>query len=159
MITSILIVFLSKLFDCSFSVLKNVFLIKNRYFLSSLCASASVVFFIYTAQQTGLVAYIAIFFATFLGNYLPPLFVNNLEKDKVFTYDIESDTLERGKEYADKLRELNVAVATVKGYNKNLQPVLRITAYSSSKLISKIIESNIPKEFEKSIYENLNIKE
>lgn len=151
MITSLLVVFICKVFDCAFNTLKTVFLVKDRYFWSALCSALSMLFFIFTAQQTGMEAYVAIGVATFLGNYLPPIILNKIEGDRLHTYEITSTTLDDGKVFADKLRELNIAVSTTTVYNSDLKRVLLCKAYSTSKATSRIIEDNIPNGFKKNI--------
>ena len=146
-ILGMLFIFIFKTFDCSLNVLKNVFLLKEKYFVSALCAAASVLFFIYTAQQKTTEAYIAIFFATFFGNWLPPLMFEKLESDSLHVYEITSSTLDDGKLYADKLRELNIPVITLAGLDSNLDRILLITAYSRDKTMSRIIETNLPNGF------------
>ena len=77
----LIVIFVSKLLDCAFGALKTTFFIRNKFVISAMCASFSTVFFILSIKQSGLFAYFAIFIATFLGNYFPPVVIKKLEKD------------------------------------------------------------------------------
>ena len=147
MIAALAVIFVCKIFDCAFSTLKTILLCQDKYFLSAMCAAISVVFFVFTVQQGGLEAYIAIGIATFLGNYLPPKVVERLSSDKMFIYEITSDTLERGIEFADKLRELNIPLSTDTALDSNKNKVLVCKVYSASKVTSRMIMDNKPEEF------------
>lgn len=139
--------FLIKLVDCAFNVFKTIFVCKDKYFAAAVCASLSVVAFVYASQQTGEFAYIAIFLATFLGNYLPPKVLNYLDRDKVFVYEVTSKNLETGKAFADKLRSYNLQVSTNVCFNHEQQKVIAFKVYSKSKTTSKLIEKSIPANF------------
>lgn len=152
MIAALAVIFVCKIFDCAFNTLKTILLCKDKYFLSATCAAISVVFFVFTVQQGGLEAYIAIGVATFFGNYLPPKVVEKLSSDKMFIYEITSDTLERGISFADRLRELNIPLSTDTVYDKNMNKVLVCKVYSSSKAISRMIMDNKPPEFNFNAY-------
>ncbi len=136
-----------KLFDCAFGVLKTMFIVKDKYFLAAVCASLSVVFFVYSAQQSGEYVYITIFLATFLGNYLPPKVLNYLRKDKLFIYEVMSNDLSNGKEFADKLRTYNLQLSTNVCLNNELKKVVSCRIYSKNKETSRLIEESIPKTF------------
>ena len=143
----VVILFLVKLFDCAFGVLKTMFIVKDRYFLAAICASLSVVFFVYAAQQSGEYVYVTIFLATFLGNYLPPKILNYLRKDKLFIYEVISNDLATGKEFADKLRTYNLQLSTNVCLNNELKKVVSCRIYSKSKDTSRFIEDSIPTNF------------
>ena len=58
-----------------------------------------------------------VFLANLAGGYIPPKFVNKIEKDKLFVYLITAPDLEAGKELADDLRAHNIPVCTNVSYN------------------------------------------
>ena len=139
---SFLIVFIIKLFDVACGSLKTTFILKERYVLSALFATLSTVFFVFTVQQTGKDAYLAIALATFLGNLIPPIVINKFEKDSLYVFEITAK-FEQGTLFADKLRELNIAVTTQKAYDTDMQRVLLVKCYSKTKQQSKIILEEI----------------
>ena len=143
----LIVIFVSKLLDCAFGALKTSFFIRNKFIISAMCASFSTVFFILSIKQSGLFAYIAIFIATFLGNYFPPVVIKKLEKDKLFVYEITADTFERSLNFAETLRELNIPVNTTKIRDKYGERNLTCTCYAVSKEISNIILANTDDTF------------
>ena len=143
----LIVIFVSKLLDCTFGALKTSFFIRNKFIISAMCASFSTVFFILSIKQSGLFAYIAIFIATFLGNYFPPVVIKKLEKDKLFVYEITADTFERSLNFAETLRELNIPVNTTKIRDKYGERNLTCTCYAVSKEISNIILANTDDTF------------
>lgn len=147
MLIPLVILFIVKLFDCAFGVLKTMFIVKDKYFFAAVCASLSVVFFVYSAQQSGEYVYVTIFLATFLGNYLPPKVLNYLKKDKLFIYEVMSNDLTTGKEFADKLRAYNLQLSTNVCFNNELKKVVSCRIYSQSKATSRLIEESIPDSF------------
>ena len=143
----LIVIFVSKLLDCAFGALKTSFFIRNKFVISAMCASFSTVFFILSIKQSGLFAYFAIFIATFLGNYFPPVVIKKLEKDKLFVYEITADTFERSINFAETLRELNIPIATTKIRDKYGNRNLTCTCYAMSKEISSIILDNTDDTF------------
>jgi len=146
--------FLLKFFDCALSTIKNVFLVKEKYFLSSVCNSISAMLFIFVAdimansatEDKWIIALI-VFVANFTGSYFPPKFLNRIEADRMFIFNVTADTLENGMIYADKLKELNIPVSTSVVYDSNTNKTLRITAYSENKQQSSIITHYLKDEF------------
>jgi hypothetical protein len=156
----ILLVFFYKLIDCVFNTLKTVFLYKNEYFLSSACGTMSTIFYLVAIVQiavsNNIYTFISIGLATFLGSYLPPLLIEKFEKDKLYIYEVTSDNLENGKNFADEIRELNIPIMTTKTYDKSMNKVLFCKIYSSSKTTSKIIQYSIPPTFKYNYYSPMN---
>jgi uncharacterized protein YebE (UPF0316 family) len=146
--------FILKFLDCALSTIKNVFLIKERYFLSSVCNSLAAMLFIFVADimantdggEKYLIA-IAVFLANFIGSYLPPKFMDKMESDRMFIYNITADSFENGMAYADKLKEFNVTVSTTVAYDSKTNKTLQITAYSQTKQQSTIIVNCMKKKF------------
>ncbi|WP_110953721.1 hypothetical protein [Anaerosinus massiliensis] len=133
------------------NVFKTIFVCKDKYFSAAICASLSVVFFVYASQQTGEYVYVAIFLATFLGNYLPPKILNYLGKDKLFVYEVTSQNLESGKAFADQLKAHNLQLSTNVCFNSEQKKVIALKVYSNSKTTSKLIENSIPADFKYNI--------
>ena len=152
---SIILLFLVKLFDCAFGVLKTICIYKDKYFLGAICASLGVVCFIYTAKQSGDFVYLTVFVATFLGNYLPPVLLNYLAKDKLFVYEVISNDINSGKKFADKMRTFDLEVNTSICFNNSLKKVVACRVYSKSKDHSKLIEKTIPSSFSYSVIKSI----
>ncbi len=147
-----------KFMDCALSTAKTVFLVKNKYFISSVMNSLAAALFIFVADKMAnatddLKIYIAavVFLANLIGGYMPPKLISRLEKDRLFIYNITSDTLENGKMLADKLRELNIPVSTATAYDKKMNKVLICNAYAVTREQSKLIDSQLTGEFKYNI--------
>ena len=146
----ILTAFLLKFIDCALSTIKNVFLIKERYLLSSVCNSLAAVMFIFvadvmanTATEDKWLIAIAIFIANLTGSYLPPKLLNKLESNHLHIYSVTSDTLDNGIKFADELRQCNVPISTNIAFNNRKEQVLYIQAYSRNKTQSSLISAHI----------------
>lgn len=143
--------------DCSISTFKNIFMIKGKNLLSSLCSTVAMYF--YLSMLTNLTknntteGILVICIATFIGSFFPQFLSNKLSKDKVYVFNIIPITNELGKEVADNLRENNIAIQTYKGYNDNKELVLCIKAFSENKKESVLLEQLIPKDCNYSILE------
>lgn len=144
-------IFIFKLLDCVFSVLKNAYFNKGEYFISAVSAAVGMVCFAYAIQQMEYSALLAIGTATFVGTYIPPKVIDYLEEDELYIYEITSTDLDSGKRFADKLRESNIPVSTSKVRDKHMNKVLVCRVYSTSKAISRQIEDIKPKEFSSNI--------
>ena len=140
-------VFIMKFLDCSLSTLKNVFLYKNKFFISSILNSASAALFIFVADamanapsdQKFIIAGI-VFLANLTGGYFPPKVLECLEPDKLYIFVITSKTFEIGTKLADTLRELNIPVSTMISYNgKKVDKSLTCSAFCMTKKDSKIV--------------------
>jgi len=147
---TLLIVFLMKFTDCALSTAKTVFLVKNKYFVSSIMNSLAAALFIFVADmmansESDMKIWIAavVFLANLLGGYIPPRLIDKVEKDRLFIFQITSSTFENGTEMADRLRELNMPVSTNTGYDKYMNKILICNAYASTRKESKIISSVI----------------
>jgi len=82
----ILIVFILKLIDNMLNTMKNIFLIKERFLVSSLLAALStavyMVMVMKMAKTDGVISIITIFAATFIGTFIPGVAVKKTEKKK-----------------------------------------------------------------------------
>ena len=160
---AVLLIFVFKTLDCVFNTLKSLFLYKGYHFVSALCGTFSVVMYtislLYTFNSNDTAGLLAIGVATFIGSYTPAKLMEKFEKDRMWVYEITSDTFETGKSFADELREINIPVSTTAVRDKNLNKVLLCKAYSQSKTDSRCIESLIPKTFKFSIISSAITKE
>ena len=147
----LLFVFICKLSDCALNTLKSLMLNKDRYFIAAVLASFSNLFFIFTAKQEGVAAYVVIWLATFLGTYLPARALSKMEKDKLYVYEITSTSIETGAAFASTIRDLDIPISTTKGRNTDGERVLVCKVYSSNKATSLIVDSLIPEDFKLNI--------
>ena len=146
MLETAIIIFLLKFSDCALGTVKTLMLIKNKFFLSSVANSLSALLFIFVADSMAnspsedkMYIAVVIFIANLVGGYFPPKLINKLEEDKLFIFNITSSGIEEGKILADQLRELNIPITTSVSYDKEINKVLVIRAYSESRDKSKII--------------------
>lgn len=150
-----LLVFILKLLDGVFSTLKNIFLIKNKYFLSALVSTIGTFFYltmvVELAKTTGIMATLVVCLANFIGTYIPSISMEKLEKDKLYIYSITSTTLEEGKAFADLVRKNNLAITTDGRRNENMEKVLFCEVYCKTREASKLLESLLPKAFKYNI--------
>jgi uncharacterized protein YebE (UPF0316 family) len=157
------LIFVFKALDCIFSTLKSILLYKGSHFISALCSTIAIAMYsmslIYVFHDNSLSSLVALSLATLVGSYLPAKAMERLEKDKLYVYEITSDTLDSGKEFADSLRNYNIPVSTTAVRNKSFNKVLLCKVYSQSKSVSKLIENLIPLEFKWSIVSSVIAKE
>jgi uncharacterized protein YebE (UPF0316 family) len=161
-IMEILIVFILKLIDNTLNTMKNIFLIREKFLVSSLLAALSTTVYMVTvmkmAKSDGIISIIAIFTATFIGTLIPGVAVKKTEKDKLYIYDITADNIDSGKEFADILREANIATKTSIAYNKEMYKTLSIQAYCSNKEESRMVNDNISPAFKYNVYAPMSIE-
>ena len=146
--------FILKFMDCALSTVKNVFLIKEKYLLSSVCNSVSAILFIFVADimanseggDKWLIA-VAVFLANFVGSYLPPKFLDKIESDRLFIYVVTADSLESGMTYSDTLKKFNIPVSTTVVYDSDTEKTLEVRAFSQTKHQSTIITSYMNDKF------------
>lgn len=91
--------------------------------------------------------------ATSIGSYFSFRMVKKYEKDQVWIFDIAPDSNEKGKEFADTIRDNNIPIMTYIGFNKDKEKVVCSKIYSHSKEHSKLIENIIPDDFVYSVNE------
>jgi len=144
------VVFILKFLDCALSTLKTVLLYKEKYLYSSICNSASALFFIFVADMMAnsvgndkFVIAIMVFLANFIGSYIPPKIMDSLESEQLYVYNVTCDTFDNGIIFADTLRELNVPISTETVYDTSLNKTLFCRVYAKNKMESKIIKENI----------------
>lgn len=148
--------FICKIIDNALGTLKTMFLQKGNYLASSIFNAGSTFFYmvaiVNSIKDNSLGSIFAMCLATFLGSYLPARMVDKMEEDKLYIYDITSNTFEEGVELADTIRELNIPVKTGVTYNSNLNKVLEIKVFCSTKSESLIIKQIINDDFKYHAY-------
>lgn len=149
-----------KFADCSLSTLKTVFLVKNKFFVSSVMNSLAAALFIFVADamanapsEQKLAIAAVVFLANLAGGYLPPKLVDKYEEDKLFEYVITSPDFESGKELADDLRAHNIPVCTNVSYNTKMEKSLDIKAFAQTKEQSRIITRHLTDKYKWHIIE------
>lgn len=153
---NILISFLLKAIDNGLSTAKTIYINKERYLIASLLNAFATFFYLFAIVQltksNSMANIIAMCVATFIGTLLPGVIFKKSEREKLYIFDISSDTLESGKEFADKIREYNIAIKTYKSYDKNKKKILSCKVYCTNKEESKIVDSLIGPNFKYNIY-------
>lgn len=158
MTVELLIMFFLKLLDCTFGTLKNIFLFKNKHFWSALVFTISTYFYltmlVSLSRNDSVAAKLLICLATFLGTYIPSKSMHKLDKrhDRLYIFDITSDTIENGKAWADHMRQRDLALKTDKARDQNMNKVLSIKIYCETRAQSKMVKALIPKEFNYNAY-------
>lgn len=160
MLCTLISVFVMKFADCSLGVLKTVFLVKNKFFISSVLNSLSAALFIFVADAMANAAddlkwWIAavVFLANLAGGYFPPKLVDRLEKDRLFVYMITAPSFEDGAELADDLRRHNIAISTTVVYGKDIEKTLAIRAHAVTREESRIISRHLSDDYKWHIME------
>lgn len=149
-----------KFMDCALGTLKTVFLVKDKFFMSSIFNSLSAALFIFVAdamanapQGDKMMIAAVVFLANLAGGYLPPKLLNRMQADRLFVYVVTSPTFREGTKFADDLRRHNIPVSTTITYDKELRKVLTCKAYAISRDESRIITSHLTDEFKWHIME------
>lgn len=151
-----LITFLSKIADNALSTLKTIFLHKGKYFASSMFSAASTFFYmtaiVNTIKDSSFGSIIAMCVATFLGSYIPAKFVEKMEKDKLFVYEITTNTFEEGLELLDEIKDMNIPFKSSSIYNNELEKVMEIKIFCSTKIESAMIKDTINNNYKYHAY-------
>lgn len=155
-------VFLMKFADCALGTLKTVFLVKDKFFISSIFNSLSAALFIFVADamanapsEDKMTIAGIIFLANLIGGYLPPKLLDRMKADRLFIYVITAPDLESGKKLADDLRQHNIPVSTTIEYDKKLIKTLTCKAYAVSREESRIISRHLTDDFKWHIIETI----
>lgn len=152
----LLITFTLKILDNSLSTTKTIYLSKEKYMQGALFAAFSTFFYLMAMTRVlksdSLAGIIAMCIATLLGTYLPGRLIKRSEKDKLYIFDITSNTIETGNKLADELRDANIAIRTELVYNSKMEKTLATKAYCDTREESKqVINALNSKEYKKSI--------
>ena len=149
-------VFVLKLIDNALSTLKTVYMHKEKFFLSGVFNAFSTFFYLIAiveiAKSNNIFSIVSMCVGTFVGTYLPGIVVKKSEGDKLFIFDITADELDAGKDFADKLRDNNIAIKTYISYDSDMKKVLSCKTYCNTRNESKIVSSLIPKSFNHNVY-------
>ena len=152
----ILISFILKTIDNGLGTAKNIYINKEKYVIASLFNGIATFFYLIAIVQltksNSIYNIIAMCIATFIGTLIPGIMVKKSERDKLFIFDITSDTLESGKEFADLIRKNNIAIKTYKSYDSNMNKTLSCKVFCSTKEESKIVNKLIKPNFRYNIY-------
>ena len=159
----ILISFILKAVDNGLSTAKTIYINKEKYFIASLLNGMATFFYLVAIVQltktNSIANIIAMCVATFIGTLLPGIMVRKSERDKLYIFDITSDSLESGKKFADEVRKHNVAIKTYKSYDNNMNKILSCKVYCTTKEETKIVNSLIQPNFKYNIYVPLKQQE
>lgn len=150
------ITFISKIADNALSTLKTMYLNKGKYFASSMFNAAGTFFYltaiVNAIKDNSLGSIIAMCIATFLGSYVPAKFVERMEKDKLFVYEITTNTFEEGLELIDKIKDMNIPFKSSTIYNNNLEKVIELKIFCSTKIESAMIKDTINNSYKYHAY-------
>ena len=150
------ITFISKIMDNALSTLKTMSLHKGKYFASAMFNAASTFFYmtaiVNTIKDNSFGSIIAMCIATFLGSYLPAKFVEKMEKDKLFVYEITTNTFEEGLELIDEIKDMNNPFKSSTIYNNDLEKVMELKIFCSTKIESAMIKDIINNNYKYHAY-------
>lgn len=151
--------FFLKAVDNGLSTFKTIYLQKEDYIKGGLYNALSTFFYLVGVVQitksNSIFNIIAMCIATFLGTYLPGLFLKRSERDKLYIFDVTADNLNLGKDFADAIREENIAIKTFSSYDTYMNKVLTCKVYCTTKDESRIVNKLMPKTFKYNIYSPL----
>lgn len=147
-----------KMADNALSTVKTLYLSKGKFFGASLFASMSTLFYLLAivriANSNDMASIIAMCAATFVGTLMPCYLLKKSERDKLYIFDITSDTMDNGKRFADEIRDSNIAVNTSVVYDKNMKKTLLCKVYCATKEQSKMVNDLLKNkdEFKYNVY-------
>ncbi len=161
----VLSVFLMKFADCALSTLKTVFLVREKFFVSSVLNSLSAALFIFVADamanstdEMKILIAGAVFIANLMGGYIPPKLVRSFEEDKLFVYVITAPTFDEGIKFSDLLGEMKIPHTTTVSYTERageIEKVLTVKAYAGTKDESREVHSLLKPGFKYHVIETL----
>lgn len=151
-----LIAFALKILDNGLSTAKTIYINKEKYCLGALLNAFSTFFYLVAIVQltksNSLISIIAMCLATFIGTYLPGLIIKKSERDKIYIFDVTASTLDKGKEFADTIRDNNIAIKTYSSYDTDMNKVLSCKIYCTSRHESRVVNNTIPQDFKYNVY-------
>lgn len=155
---TMLITFLCKIADNALSTLKNIFLHKQRYFISSLFSASGTFFYmvamVNAIKDNSFSSILAMCVATFLGSYIPAKIVEKKEPDKLYVFDITTNDIKEGLLFADSIRELNIPIKTAPAYNELGNKVIECKVFCGTKQESAILKELIKDSYKYHAYES-----
>lgn len=152
----IIFVFILKILDNALGTAKTVLISKEKYFSGSLFNALSFLFytiaFSKALKDDSLFTTIAMCVAVFIGTYITGVVFKRSERDKLYIFDITSDTFASGIAFADEARENNLAIKTYVTYDSNMNKTLSCKVYCLTREESKIVNSLIKPNFKFNVY-------
>lgn len=152
----ILSVFVFKILDNALSTAKTVLISKEQYLSGSLFNALSFLFytlaFSKALKDDSMFTTVSMCIAVFIGTYITGVLFKRSERDKLYIFDITSDTLEAGILFADEVRQSNIAIKTHISYDSNINKTLSCKVYCLTKEETKLVNSLIPPGFKYNVY-------
>ena len=75
-----------------------------------------------------------------------------MEKDKLFVYEITTNTFEEGLELIDEIKDMNIPFKSSTIYNNNLEKVIELKIFCSTKIESAMIKDTINNNYKYHAY-------
>lgn len=148
--------FIFRLLDNTLSTMKSIYLHKGMYVVSALLNAGSTFFYVVAMKDVitndSFAGVIAMVLATFLGSIIPSTIINKFEKDKLYVFEVTSNSFEEGIKFADEIRQYGIPIKTLVAYNEGKDRVLSCKIYCSSKSESLVVKNVIPKDFKYNAY-------
>jgi hypothetical protein len=133
--------------DNALSTLKNIYLHKQKYFISSLFSSGGTFFYmvamVNAIKDNSMWSIIAMCLATFLGSYIPAMIIEKREGDKLYVYDITTNSFEEGIEFSNTIRNMNIPIKTNTIYNEKKEKVIGAKVFCNTKAESSLVKELI----------------
>lgn len=153
-----IITFLCKMADNALSTLKNIYLHKKNYFLSSFFSALGTFFYmvaiVNTIKDNSFGSIIMLCIATFLGSYLPGKYVESREDDKLYVFEITTIDFEEGLEFVRMLRDdMHMAIKSAPAFNNDGKKVIECKVYCSTKQESAMVKDLIRDGYKYHAYE------
>lgn len=137
----ILFAFALKMIDNIFSTAKTIYISKERYLAGSLLNAIATFFYLVAIVQitkdNSLLSIFAMCLATFIGTYLPGIFIKRNERDKLYIFDITANNLKNGIAFADAIRRANLPINTHTTYDSGMTKTLVCKIFCETKEESK----------------------
>lgn len=144
----LILLFIVKLIDQALTTTKSIFVAKGRYLigavLNAICTSLYFILIVKVTQSDGIMSIIVVSIASFIGTYLSGTLIKKSEPDKLFIFRVTPSSLESGKQFADEIRNNNLAIHTTVCYDKDMNKNLFCEIYCKTKEESKTVMDLIP---------------
>ena len=140
-----IIAFLLKFINNCLSTAKTITVSKGEYFLGALFNAISELFYLLVMvrviKSNDIFSMLMVCFAVFLGTYITGVVFKKKQPEKLYIFDVTSDNMENGIDFADKVRFFNIAIKTYKTFDTNMNKCLSCKIYCNTREESKIVES------------------
>lgn len=154
--SSMFITFLCKIADNALATLKTMFLHKGKYFASAMFNAAGTFFYmtaiVNAIKDSSIGSIVAMCVATFLGSYLPAKFMERMDKDKLYVYEITTNTFDEGMGLIDEIKDMNIPFKSSTIYNNDLEKVMELKIFCSTKVESAMIKDTISNNYKYHAY-------